>query len=123
MNSLTELGRFVAERQDRLREEVGAAAAARRAIFERRTRRSRRWPMWLAAAALSTALVALLIVRPWTDAATTMVGSYEAQSDPQLLHFADGSQLTLKPGATLRVDVMDERGATITLERLSLIHI
>lgn len=117
MNGLSALGRYVAERQDELRERSGAAAVARRAIFERPIPRSRRWPFMLAAAALSTALVALLVFRPWTDIATTVVGSYQ---DPQVLHFGDGSQLTLKPGATLRVDVVDPHGATVTLERGSI---
>ena len=120
MNSLSALGRFVAERQDQLREQSDAAAVARRALFDRPIRRARRWPWMLAAAALSMALVALVMFRPWSEAATTMVGSYQAEGAPQVLHFADGSQLTLKPGATLRVDEMHERGATITLERGSI---
>lgn len=47
-------------------------------------------------------------------------GSVVAEEEPKLVHFSDGSALSLRPGTRTRVGEATERGATIILEQGSV---
>jgi hypothetical protein len=124
MSGLAALGRAVAERQDRLREQENAKEDVRRALFERpvvpAARASRRLAVAMALAAVAIGVCVLFVVKPW-GRETVVAGSFhEASSEPRVLHFTDGTQVTLERGAAARVDRVDEQGATIALERGAL---
>ena len=108
------------KRQDQIIGRRGAAAEARRMLFARRSipgLQPRRWPAMLAVAALAAALVALVMMRPWSSAPD---GAPLAVTDQDVMRFEDGTMITLKPGARARVERRDERGATIIVEQGSL---
>lgn len=117
------LGRAIAERQDTERRASPRKAQVYRALFSRRAVPHRRptWPIAVAVAA-ATVLVLVLAERwgsspPRVAARTT----YTARvNSPRELQFADGTGVTLKPGGRLRVETIDEDGATMRLEEGSL---
>ncbi len=128
MRDIARLLRDVTDRGDELRRERGAAAEARRRLFDDEELvlpRVRLLPKvaWLAAAA---ALVALLVwfVVPRTESLSFAVagraGTTMTWIDVSIgvtpIRFSDGTQILLHPGARARVDAATERGADISLE-------
>lgn len=121
VNRFAALGRAIGERQDADRRGDRNQSRAYRALFARRAVPQRRpaWPIAFAVAALT--LLVLMVGDRFTGPATVRLGPYVAASDaPRAVDFADGTRVTLKPGAKATITRLDERGAGITLEHGSL---
>ncbi|MEZ4438927.1 MAG: FecR domain-containing protein [Polyangiaceae bacterium] len=118
--SLSDLGRRVAELQDR--EPVPPLNLP--GLLRRRP--PRRAPSLVAAlAAVAAVLVGLWLGRHERGALTYQVGDgpgaagrpIDASAAPLPLRFSDGTLLELERGSAARVDELDERGATLIIER------